>query len=220
MLARSDLSGPLSDEPLKPFICGYALPADPYYVISRTWLAPEMPRPGCVWTHSILIPFSDLGAVRHVDRILEQLRRPREDFSTYKTSLTFENAQRARRAQPHDLAPWLSALYTCSSSSVWAATPRPEDLEPILASVWEQQWPRLRRSVSFCSAFLGSPESSWANLVGVPKSFSSRWRRANPERFLDITLGSLADAPEWVEKAADDATTPGAPLSGVGFSGV
>ena len=80
MLARSDLSGPLSDDPLEPYICGYALPQDPYYVISRTWLAPEMPRPGCVWTHSILLPVADLGAIAQVDPVLNQLRRPRRQL--------------------------------------------------------------------------------------------------------------------------------------------
>ena len=111
--------------------------------------------------------------------------------------------------EPRKLAPWLAALYTGPDSTVWEATLHPEGLEPVFASLWEQQWPRLRRAMSFCSTFLGSPESGWANIVGVPKGFSSRWRRANPERFSNISSVSLETAGEWVNAAAYDAATRG-----------
>ena len=38
------------------YLTGYSLPSSPYYVIGKTWGANELERPGCVWTHVLLIP--------------------------------------------------------------------------------------------------------------------------------------------------------------------
>ena len=35
---------------------GYPSRRGNFYVLQRTWLAPEMSRPGCVWTHGFILP--------------------------------------------------------------------------------------------------------------------------------------------------------------------
>ncbi|PKF48808.1 hypothetical protein [Enterovibrio nigricans] len=42
---------------------GYSIPEDEIYVISKTWVASEISRPGCVWTHSLLLPYSLLEEI-------------------------------------------------------------------------------------------------------------------------------------------------------------
>lgn len=42
------------------YITCFPLVQDGYYVFSKTWYATEMERPGCVWTHMLLIKFDDL----------------------------------------------------------------------------------------------------------------------------------------------------------------
>src|SRR4051794_39871078 len=37
-------------------LAGHPLPSG-YFALSMTWPAPEMPRPGCVWTHTLLLDF-------------------------------------------------------------------------------------------------------------------------------------------------------------------
>ena len=42
------------------YISCFPLVEDEYYVFAKTWYADEMQRPGCVWTHMLLISFDDL----------------------------------------------------------------------------------------------------------------------------------------------------------------
>ena len=37
------------------YITAYPLKGENKYVFARTWPAPEMSRPGCVWTHSLVL---------------------------------------------------------------------------------------------------------------------------------------------------------------------
>lgn len=54
----SDLTGTTISTDFDGYLTGYSLPEEKIYVISKTWFANEMPRPGCVWTHSLIIPFN------------------------------------------------------------------------------------------------------------------------------------------------------------------
>ncbi len=52
----SDLAGSSYFEDFDGYLTGYLLSEKNVYVISKTWFANEMPRPGCVWTHTLFIP--------------------------------------------------------------------------------------------------------------------------------------------------------------------
>ncbi|MCX4356114.1 MAG: hypothetical protein OSJ43_07795 [Oscillospiraceae bacterium] len=52
----SDLVGSSVFEDFDGYLTGYLLSEKKVYVLSKTWFANEMPRPGCVWTHSLFIP--------------------------------------------------------------------------------------------------------------------------------------------------------------------
>src|SRR4051794_28743169 len=43
-------------------LAGYPLPSG-LFALTLTWPAPEMPRPGCVWTHALLFTEEALGAI-------------------------------------------------------------------------------------------------------------------------------------------------------------
>lgn len=92
MRIQSDISGNLSLEDC--YIKGYPLLEEKFYVIATTWYAPEMKRPGCVWTHSLLIPFESLFKIHDFKYIIRNLFvRPGIDkvFSSYNKSLDIEN---------------------------------------------------------------------------------------------------------------------------------
>lgn len=44
------------------YIKTYPLPDSKYYVIAKSWYAYEMSRPGCVWTHSLIINIEDIDS--------------------------------------------------------------------------------------------------------------------------------------------------------------
>lgn len=52
----SDLAGSSYFEEFDGYLTGYLLSEENIYVISKTWFANEMPRPGCVWTQMLFIP--------------------------------------------------------------------------------------------------------------------------------------------------------------------
>ena len=72
------------------YITAYPLFESPFYVIAKSWYADEMHRPGCVWTHSLLIQRKDLGKITDYRQLLTLFKRPAvvdEDFSAYSKSI-------------------------------------------------------------------------------------------------------------------------------------
>lgn len=46
------------------YISCFPLVLDGYYVFAKTWYADEMQRPGCVWTHVLLVRFEDIACLQ------------------------------------------------------------------------------------------------------------------------------------------------------------
>ena len=63
ILILSDMSGPSMIEGFEEYLTGYQLPETDYYAFAKTWHAPEMERPGCVWTHTLLIKHTDFTKI-------------------------------------------------------------------------------------------------------------------------------------------------------------
>ncbi|WP_312940721.1 hypothetical protein [Oscillibacter sp.] len=67
----TDLSGSEIIKSFDGYLTGCYLPKDNCYAISKTWYAPEMPRQGCVWTHTLLI--KDIFMPKLSDMNIEEL---------------------------------------------------------------------------------------------------------------------------------------------------
>src|SRR5271169_1085273 len=67
MLRMSDLSGSSIVRGFEEYITGYPLASINAYALAKTWYAPEMPRPGCVWTHTIVIPEQTLSEISNLN---------------------------------------------------------------------------------------------------------------------------------------------------------
>src|ERR1700733_7049151 len=75
MLVLSDASGSGTRIPTDGYLTGYPLVGAGKYVLARTWSAPEMSRPGCVWTHSLLIDFADLARLASAGELVDRFKR-------------------------------------------------------------------------------------------------------------------------------------------------
>lgn len=77
------------------YVTAYPLTESGYYVIAKTWYAKEIKRPGCVWTHSLLIPFDLLNVVDDFKRLSTLFVRPsvEEGFDRYSHSIEYDNRQ-------------------------------------------------------------------------------------------------------------------------------
>ena len=97
LLTMSDLSGHGFVEGFDGYLTGYSLPAVGKYALGRTWFAPEMSRPGCVWTHTVLIDFDDIQRLHALRCIADHFRRPTSPKGTRKYESPLEVGRRRPR---------------------------------------------------------------------------------------------------------------------------
>ena len=167
LLFLSDLSGAGRVPEFDSYLTGYALASASVFAFARTWYAEEMPRPGCVWTHTLLIPFAELARIPDLRILLDIFRRPilNDDLLAYSEPLTLTVDSR------HAAAAWrrmdldrivrttaiaaLNALYSTPERHLVVPASEGAAFEELTLLVWSQQWPRLRREFRFCTGALG-----------------------------------------------------------------
>ncbi|WP_448121560.1 GAP1-N1 domain-containing protein [Xanthomonas arboricola] len=154
MIVMSDLSGAGIRPDPSGYITGYPLEGGGRYVLARTWAAPEMPRPGCVWTHSLMIENADLATLKSSDELLAAFRRPsglnaRADYAA--PIVLPVGPPRPLRVRDRRARSVMNALYAAPGSQVVASAEEPAEDEELLLAIWMQQWPRLRRAFGFCT---------------------------------------------------------------------
>ncbi len=214
MLVLSDASGVGLGTSDRGYLTGYPLPESSFYVLARSWPAPEMPRPGCVWTHSLLIDFTDLAAMDCPGELMGMLRRPSGgNFDGYDMALSASRIVDFKRPAPTSVfnIEWarllLWALYGHASDRLVCPRPADFDVEPLLLEIWAQQWPRLRRTFRFCTLTAGdrSNDGSVFDIQFFPPS-----DRALRNRFPGTTDIERIDVrnESWLQSAADDLASP------------
>lgn len=75
------------------YITAYPLEESPYYVVAKTWYADGMRRPGCVWTHSLLISIDDLDKIDDFCSLLPLFETPvteNDSVEQYALPLQFD----------------------------------------------------------------------------------------------------------------------------------
>lgn len=169
------------------------------YVLMRTWPAPEMPRPGCVWTHALLIEPAHLEILGDLSVLRSAVRRPKKptDRAKYQTGLNIDLSAiygPSEKAGGNVVSTLLSALYGTLTSTIEIL--EPGELDAPLFAVWSQQWPRLRRNFRFQTA-----ASRTLKTRGAVR-FDALALQVSADRYparLDV------DGPEWLAVAAHDA---------------
>lgn len=222
MLTMSDLSGGAIEEGFEEYITGYPLKEISTYAIAKTWYAYEMSRPGCVWTHTLLIKFSDLPSVLYANALLPLFARPDiRDVSrkSYDHLISFSDESFVgyypfeRWEHESVFEKIVYRLYTNNSPLLIRAFPSIESAD-ILLSIWSQQWPRLRRNFSFCSGSI-SPRLFKGKLMDL--QYISPTNRQLKTTGQDATIIDIDNAPSriddflgepWVELTVRDLTMP------------
>jgi hypothetical protein len=219
LLRLSDLSGGSVSGGFDEYITGYPLIPLHAYALAKTWYAPEMPRPGCVWTHTLIISRAVLAQITSLDTLLALFRRPGTEFprNAYSKALHFENSehrQRSKTLKPDTLQGLIAAHYRNSSSAVILPAHKSEEFEKEIFAVWSQKWPSLRFDFTFCTGSLSSRtfEKRPFEIQCVPVS---KVREVS----LDIVEAGVASTivaspiqspmPTWVVEAAIDAAAFG-----------
>jgi len=169
------------------------------YVLMRTWPAPEMSRPGCVWTHALLIDPIILGAIKDLSVLQAAVFRPSKpaDKVRYRISLDIKAVETGDAVENQDVevvTMLLSTLYGGLTSPVEIR--EPGELDIPLFALWSQQWPRLRRNFRFQTA------ASRALKKESAVRFDLLAQLRSPNRY---EKKSRTQNPEWIVAAIEDA---------------
>lgn len=201
-----------SDAPAAPMgqmaLSSIPLPEDDRWAITATWRADEMPRPGSVWSHTLILEVSAIAAMRCAGGLLDQLRRPQGgDLALYRRPVAISErpAWPDGSAAQRVLAAVLLAFYSWPDQSAGVIAPKLEQGEAALLAVWEQQWPRLRSASSFSAR--GRLEADNKSPVQVA---AKRGRTRPPIPVIDASRDLPEEPPSWIARLLADVERPGA----------
>jgi len=149
-----------------------------------------MPRPGCVWSHALILDRQVLSTQADLTVLSQLFRRPADYRDDHSLSISISLSRRAKgRSARKDLIEHvLSSCYASTKISLDIGSD--EERENAILAVWSQQWPRLR------GAFVFRSTPSASDLKGQTFYFQS--------------VGSQPSRPdnkEWIKEAAIDATS-------------
>lgn len=217
MLSLSDMSGPAMMPGFENYLTGYPLPVDGLYAFASTWYAPEMERPGCVWTQTLLIEYADLARIADLRSLLPLFVRPRGDSDLrqrYGDLITLrqtpgETVGMGLVANPMapDARAVLAALYSTSGIPIFIPARSAAIFQNVVLSLWSQQWPRLRRSFRFCTGALSnrSVDNVIFDLQVVPRERLTDAQRGARDGIAAGEAVSETDLEaDWVSCASDD----------------
>lgn len=114
----SDLSGRQGSEGFVDYYTGYPIEAGKRYVISKTWYAHEMARPGCVWTHSLIFRTEDLCRISDFPKLLSSFRRPTHSSDDAYTCQLLLSTEEEKQFPPYSVQRLQYAIFSIYSSTV------------------------------------------------------------------------------------------------------
>jgi len=162
-----------------------------------------MSRPGCVWTHSLLIDFSDLARLGSADELLKIFQRPSGIGGRgFGSRLDVKSVQRRTTISTHNLSKagaWACSLYGKPKSKIIGEHDGQCDDEVVVA-LWMQQWPRLRRAFRFCS-FASDDRSTSSHVFDLQLVEGSHWNRFKVPEFV---IASSVARSDWIQALMDD----------------
>lgn len=213
----TDSSGPENNKGFEGAFTGLPVPETDFYALFRTWPAPEMPRPGCVWSHVILIQIADLARIPTLFQLGKLCSRPSVpiDSARYEEPLALDvtKAEESAAGKPDQrrLHYLVRALYEHPEAGVVILDEECASWENAVFHVWAQQWPRLRREFAFSTGSLSDRRLAGIpfDLQIAPISSERLWRRAGASTLLLNFSASPPEpfgeaAPQWVDVTEAD----------------
>lgn len=217
MLLLTDLSGPSVVKGFESYLTGFPLSHEGLYAFSRTWYAEEMPRPGCVWTHTLLLSDEMLASLNSLSALTHLFSRPAEkdiagDFAAYKPPIAVDVELKAHSIAVEGIEEQvrrlIAAFYGRPKANVVAGARSAVDLEHVVLAIWSQQWPRLRRSFTFCTGNLGRRSSTDVrfDLQIVPETQVRQFRRDAHSNVIiaEETANGDRKRTDWVDATLND----------------
>jgi hypothetical protein len=217
MLRMSDLSGTGVVNGFQEYLTGYPLSSLDAYALAKTWYAPEMPRPGCVWTHTFVIPAPAFAQISSLSTIRGLFKRPSETSigEYYSNPIVLESSLPALDAESSsnrmaEMQTFLSAHYQREWRALILPAKTSEEFADIIFGAWSQKWPSLRMHFTFCTGSLSARtfEKRLLDVQCVPVASTRQVLRESseigPNEPLLVNFQDH-DVPTWTALAASDA---------------
>jgi hypothetical protein len=201
--AISDLATGAQLRPDESYLTGTALHDSRYFALIRTWPAPEMPRPGCVWSHVLMLTPEFLASHGDLVGLNTLFAHPggRQATGSYTRQIDLSEKNTRHNGAPEMVAHVLRSYYAGRPFST--TLPVGAELDYAVLAVWSQQWPRLRTAFSFRT--VRTTASSSRGNVRFEFQPSMHLEISPESNAIGTTNG---DEFEWVEAAVEDATSP------------
>lgn len=206
LLLLSDLAPGLSLPNGKGYWTGVPLLSIKAYALMYTWLAPEMSRPGCVWSHVLIISFADMARFSDLSVLMRHLKRPNvmSGFDDYAATLSlippsdFFGPLVSVSLEREKVNRAIRCIYSDSGNGKVVGASG--EFDSIVFAIWSQQWPRLRRRFSFRTAI------SSGDMAPSKKAFDFSVVR-DGESKRDAVFES-AEMEPWEKLAVEDVLFP------------
>lgn len=209
LLVFTDMSGPSLVPGFESYLTGVPLPADDIYAFAKTWYAPEMRRPGCVWTHVLLIKREALAQFRNLEDLCSLFRRPQtadlELFEFYERPASFDGHEASGNIDSISVGKaesLLDAFYS-STSSLMLPSSKSAEYESLVIALWSQLGSRARFAFSFCTGSMSIRKFKGENLVLqviAPEVRRHVDRDLSDARVLE--LSGSETRPDWIRSLA------------------
>jgi len=222
ILILSDLSGSNIVDGFEEYITGYPLYNSQIYALAKTWYAYEMERPGCVWTHTLFIHYSDFAKISNFKIFLQFFKRPKNNLENeYENEIIVEerdyisNRNTNNRANSFEYKnealkkTILSHLY--SYSSIIIPLNSNKLYEDFILEIWNQQWPNLRVEFCFCTGSLSDRKlnNKLFDLQIIPEYKINLFKKNNEQRGIANKTNLNINHESWVQTAFKDLYSPG-----------
>lgn len=215
ILVQSDLSGSLPPRSFQTYLTGYPVKEMDCYAVARTWYAVEMPRPGCVWTHTLLIPLAEIEALDDIQWLESSFTRPSPDnLGRFRERLSIDTGLDQVRPRPEskDAERFVRAFYQTPSRPVVISATEPIRGECLFLALWGQLWPAARRGLTFSSGSLSARkfDNRPFDLQVTPPAMTRDVLRASGAESVDLDSAPMADGQQDAWRViATDISDPG-----------
>lgn len=210
MLVMSDMSGSSMVQGFDNYITGYSLRK--YYALAKTWYASEMRRPGCVWTHTLLIRKSDFSKIDDLRILIKRFRHPdiNDSISLFDSHISVSICNLGESCNSNVssfmIRDILESLYYYPEKPIYISSNNPQEFEEIVFNIWSQQWPTLRSSFCFCTGSIANRKinNKVFDIQIVPFEVERQLKReVQNSIFIDNNI-KQQNYPSWIISASQD----------------
>lgn len=212
LLRLSDISGSNLIGGFEEYLTAYPLEKDAKFAFAKTWSAPEMARPGCVWTHTLILTEAVVARLHSLNELMQLFSRPSEESrDAYAGALSWRPTSAPRPAEKShevprpecEMALW--KLFGPRGEPVVLEAVDSRQWEQLFMSIWALAWPSLRMNLSLTTGSL-SARKIGRRLLDMQAAPAFALRDINREIGLAPSsappLAGTRDFPDWVHIAA------------------